>query len=234
MTRRSTCPNSPEGHLYFRVDSILVKWLFTTQIDPEYAFLHAFILIFHHLFIIPKFMTIPKNTPFFFKYGFFAPLNNVSVYNVHCLVLKNSHNYVFHFTRMISTLKYKCPPPTPAESWGLQGLFPVISPNIWPGDGLCNQTPNCEKLNFDKSLQIFSQCTHILLQKLLIFMKLAIFKKKFLPKYQVLINQTKRTVFSYSSSALNLWKKVFTKLCDSSCKNAKFSSFWGGTSSDEI
>ena len=42
-------------------------------------------------------------------------------------------------------------------------------------------------------------------------------------------SDTNNSVF-YQSPALNLRLKVFTKLHDSSCKNTKFFSFWGGTS----
>ena len=60
------------GHLYFRLDIILVKGLSkhklsmyfpVMKIDPKYAFLHAFFLIFHHLFFL-KFVTMTKNTLF--------------------------------------------------------------------------------------------------------------------------------------------------------------------------
>ena len=64
-------------------------------------------------------------------------------------------------------------------------------------------------------------------------MILAKFYQKFLPKYKILVSQAQRTVFFfffYPSPALNLHLKVFTKLHDFSCKNTKFSSFWGGTS----
>ena len=78
---------SPRGHLYFRLDIILVKGLSKhtlntyfpgMKIDPKYAFLHVFFLIFRHLF--PKFMTIAKNTPFFPILDVFAPLNDVRAY----------------------------------------------------------------------------------------------------------------------------------------------------------
>ena len=61
-------------------------------------------------------------------------------------------------------------------------------------------------------------------------MILAKFYQKFLPKCKILVSQAQRTVFFYPSPALNLHLKVFTKLHDFSCKNTKFSSFWGGTS----
>ena len=53
----------------------------------------------------------PKTHLFFFPIlPVFAPLNDVRAYR-DCLVLKNNPNYVNFFTRMISNLKYKCPPP---------------------------------------------------------------------------------------------------------------------------
>ena len=66
------------GHLYFRLDIILVEGLSKhtlntyfsgMKIDPKYAFLHAF--SFMNLSVImvmsfPKFVTMTKNTPFFF------------------------------------------------------------------------------------------------------------------------------------------------------------------------
>ena len=61
----------------------------------------------------PKFVNMPKNTPFFPMLHVFAPLNDVRAYIAcrDCLVLKNNPNYViFFFTRMISSLKYKWPP----------------------------------------------------------------------------------------------------------------------------
>ena len=60
----------PGGHLYFRLDIILVKelskhtlitYFLGMNIDPKYVFLHVFS---RHLFL-PKFMTIVRNTPFF-------------------------------------------------------------------------------------------------------------------------------------------------------------------------
>ena len=55
---------------------------------------------------------------------------------------------------------------------------------------------------------------------------------KISPKIKVLVSQaqSRPTVFSYSSSALNLCLKVFTKLPDSSCKSTSFFSFSEGTS----
>ena len=77
------------GHLYFRLDIILIKRLSKhtlntcfsgMKIDPKYAFLHAFFLIcpscpFQNLSILPKVH------PFFFKFcTFLHPLNNVRAY----------------------------------------------------------------------------------------------------------------------------------------------------------
>ena len=71
---------------------------------PKYMFLHAVFLIFCHL--LQKFMTV--KTPPFFNFTFFCTPKRYM--RIHCLVLKNGTNYVFYFTRMISTLKYKWPP----------------------------------------------------------------------------------------------------------------------------
>ena len=60
-------------------------------------------------------------------------------------------------------------------------------------------------------------------------MILAIFYQKFLPKSKIWVSQTQRTVFFYTSPAVNLHLEIFTKLHDSSLKNTKFSSFWGST-----
>ena len=80
----------PGGHLYFRLDIILVKGLskhtintyfLGMKIDPKYAFLHAFFSIclpytFQNLSIWPK------NTPFFPILHVFAPRNDVRTYIV--------------------------------------------------------------------------------------------------------------------------------------------------------
>ena len=106
-----------EGHLYFRPDIILVKgfskhtlntYFPGVKIDPKYALLHVFFLIFRYLFF-----TIcdhdQKHTFFSSNFGRFCTPKRCS--RVHCLVLKNNPNYVIFFTRMISNFKYKCPPP---------------------------------------------------------------------------------------------------------------------------
>ena len=106
------------GHLYFRLDIILVKGLSKhtlnmyssgTKIDPKYAFLHAFFLIcpscpFQNL------STWPKTHPFFPILHIFAPLNDVRMYIVWSLKT-TLITWIFFFTRMISNFKYKCPPP---------------------------------------------------------------------------------------------------------------------------
>ena len=60
-------------------------------------------------------VTHPKHV---FVYDFHTLFFNLACFwypkrytRVHRLVLKNDPNYVNFFTRMISTLKYKCPPP---------------------------------------------------------------------------------------------------------------------------
>ena len=61
----------------------------------------------------------------------------------------------------------------------------------------------------------------------LFLMILTAFYQKFSPKMQDLVHQAQKTGF-YLSPVLNLRLKLFTKLHDSGCRNAKFSSFWGG------
>ena len=56
-------------------------------------------------------------------------------------------------------------------------------------------------------------------------MILAKFYQKFLPKCKIWLSQAQRTVFFYTSPALNVHLEVFTKLHDSGFKNTKFSSF---------
>ena len=77
------------GHLYFRLDIILVKGLSKhtlntyfkgVKIDPKYMFLHA---VFLNLSVMsfPKFVKMTKNTPFFSNFAYvFAPLNDVRTY----------------------------------------------------------------------------------------------------------------------------------------------------------
>ena len=106
----------PGGHLYFRMDIILVKGLKKKKkkkhlntyfsgmkIDLKYVFLHVVFLIclscsFQNLSLWRK------AHPFF---HFFTPKRCT---RVHCLVLKNNPNYVNFFMRMISNFKNKCPP----------------------------------------------------------------------------------------------------------------------------
>ena len=88
-TNGGTC-DEPRGggHLYFRLDIIRVKGLSKhtlstyfsgMKIDPKYAFLHAFFLIwascpFQNLSIWPK------TYPFFLILHVFAPLNDIRAY----------------------------------------------------------------------------------------------------------------------------------------------------------
>ena len=82
------------------------------------------------------------------------------------------------------------------------------------------------KQYFDFSLQIFSHNQQILLKKQLIFNDSSKILSKISPKIQNFgQSDPKNCVFFYSSPALNLRLKVFTKLHDPSCKNTKFSSF---------
>ena len=63
-------------------------------------------------------------------------------------------------------------------------------------------------------------------------MILAKFYEKFSPKYKILVRKAQRTVVFFFFLLIACSKfclKVFTKLHDSSCKNTKFSTFWGGT-----
>ena len=78
----------PGGHLYFRLDIILVKGLSKhtlntkfscMKIDPKYAFLHAFFLIFPSC-PFQNMSVWQKNTPFPPILHVFAPLNDVRAY----------------------------------------------------------------------------------------------------------------------------------------------------------
>ena len=88
-----------EGHLYFRLNIILIKGLTKhtehifsgMKINPKYAFLHAFSLIcpscpFQNLPLWPK------THPFFPNFARFCTPKWCT--RVHCLVLKNNPNYV--------------------------------------------------------------------------------------------------------------------------------------------
>ena len=74
---------------------------------------------------------------------------------------------------------------------------------------------------------IQTKSTDICFKKGWFLMILAKLYQNFLPNCKILVSQAQRTVF-YSSPALNLHLKVFTKFHDFSCKNTKFSSFSGG------
>ena len=112
----------------------------------------------------------------------------------------------------------------------------VIYPlqNLTRGDGLCNIPPLWWKVNkiltylYKYSVKINRFCS----KNSWFLMILAKFYQKFLLKSKTLVSP--RNYFFYSSPALNLRLKVFTKLHDSSGKNTKFSSFWGGTSPSDI
>ena len=86
------------GHLYFKLDIILVKgvskhtlntYFLCMEIDLKYAVLHAFFLIslcpFQNLSICPKTHTV-------FQFCTFLHPTNI-----HCLVLKNNSNFFFFF-----------------------------------------------------------------------------------------------------------------------------------------
>ena len=143
-------PTPQGGHLYFRLDIILVKGLSKhtlntyfsrMKIDPKYAFLHAFFLICPVL-SFPKFVNMTKNTPFFPILHVFIPLNDVR--RVHCLVLKNNSNYVKFLPRMISNFKYKCPPPPP----------PGTHPSDWT-----LQPPNLHFVQYHMMFLCYFDCT---------------------------------------------------------------------------
>ena len=108
-------------------------------------------------------------------------------------------------------------------SRGDRGYIPS---NIWQGGGLCYHPPMLWKVN-NILTYLYKYSDKI---NRLLWMNLAKVPQKFLPKCKILVSQvpSKELHFFYSSSALNLSLKVFTKLHDSSCKNAKFSSFLGG------
>ena len=114
------------GHLYFRLDIILVKGLSKHTLNtyfsgvklyPKYVFLQAFFLILS-IMSFPKFVNtcMTKNTPFFPILHVFAPLNDVRTLPGP----ENNPNYVNFFTRMISNFKYKWPPPPPPPGCVLQ------------------------------------------------------------------------------------------------------------------
>ena len=108
------------GHLYFRLDIILVprKRTFKThpinmyfpgmKIDPiKYAFLHAFFVM-----SFPKFVTMTKHTrPFFFPILHVFACTPKRCKRVHCLVLKNNSNYVNIFYEDDTQLQIKVAPP---------------------------------------------------------------------------------------------------------------------------
>ena len=90
------------GHLYFRLDIILVKelskhtlstYFSSMKIDPKYVFLHVFLNL--SVMFFPKLVKMAKNTPFFQILHVFAPPKRYTP--VHCLVLKNNPNYVNFF-----------------------------------------------------------------------------------------------------------------------------------------
>ena len=57
--------------------STLITYFSGMKIDPKYAFLHAFFLIY----LSCSFQNLSKNTPFFQIFAHFAPLNNVRAYS---------------------------------------------------------------------------------------------------------------------------------------------------------
>ena len=118
------------GRLYFRLDIIFVKGLskytlstnFTgMRINPKYAFLHDWFLIF--LASFSKIYDLcQKHTLFFSNFWHFSSLKDICAYIARSW---KTPDYFFHIKRVISTLKYKCPHPL------------VYDASHWKG-GLCN------------------------------------------------------------------------------------------------
>ena len=107
-------PGVGGSHLYFRLDIILVKGLSKhilityfpgMKTNPKYEFMHVFFLIFRHLF--SKIYDHHQKHTLFPLLHIFVPLNYIHAY---CLVLENDPSYMFHFTRMIPTLKIQVAP----------------------------------------------------------------------------------------------------------------------------
>ena len=97
------------------------------KIDPKYAFLLAFFLIwascpFQNLSIWPKHTLFSNFT------RFCTPKRCT---RVHCFVLKNNPNYVNFFTRMISNFRYKWPPRNAPVQKPHIGS---VSVNCWGGE----------------------------------------------------------------------------------------------------
>ena len=106
------------GHLYFRLDIILVEGLSRhtlnmyfscMKIDPKYAFLHAFFLIFP-LRLFQNLSIWSKTQPFSSFTRFCIPEQCT---HIHCLVLKkNNTNYVnFFFYEDDIQHQIQMPPP---------------------------------------------------------------------------------------------------------------------------
>ena len=87
--------------------STLITYFSGMKIDPKYAFLHAFFLI---CLSCPSqnLLYMTKNTPFFSNFARFCTPKWCT--RVHCLVLKNSPNYVNFWTNLIPPLTFECPP----------------------------------------------------------------------------------------------------------------------------
>ena len=115
-----------EGHLYFKLDIILIKRLSKhtlnmyfsgMKIDPKYAFLHTFLICpscpFQNLSIWPE------THPFF---QFCTYLHPKRCTRVHCVVLKNNPNYVKFLQGWYPTSNTSAPPP-PGMLWLLQHIL---------------------------------------------------------------------------------------------------------------
>ena len=120
----SAWPRQCLGPLVFQAGYHPCKKVFITH--PKHVFsryenrpnIYALAYFCHYFqasFFFPKFMTITKNTPFFFpNFGCFCTLNDVCAYfawswNTAIIM------WFFFFTRIISNFKYKCPPPPGAQ-----------------------------------------------------------------------------------------------------------------------
>ena len=119
VLKKVYCKKPPGGgHLYFKLDIILVKGLSKhtlntyfsgMNINPKYPCLHAFFSI--SVILFKKIANMTKNTPFSTNFVRFCILKRCA--RVHCLVLKNNPNNVifFFFYEDDIQLQIQVPPP---------------------------------------------------------------------------------------------------------------------------
>ena len=102
----------PGGHLYFRLDIILVKGLSKHTLNtyfsgmkraPKYACLHAFFIICPHVF--STICQYDQKHLFFKILHVFAPLNDVRMY-----IARSWKATLITWFFFLSNFKYKCPP----------------------------------------------------------------------------------------------------------------------------